>query len=228
MKTFNHLPPFDIPEIEQINSEAGRLYRVPYKPDSDIFYPSITTVLGWHQEKKLKDILNAWKERVGEEEAKRHTRSALLKGKRLHDLFEKYLKNDPNFRRGVFPDMLEIFQKTKPILDRIDNIRCLETQLYSHKLGVAGTTDCIADFDNLVSIIDYKTAGYAKPKEEIENYFEQETAYAEMWEERTGEKVDQVVIIMAANDSPDVKVYVEKKDKYIDSLQKKITQYKEK
>ena len=96
----------------------------------------------------------------------------------------------------------------KPGLDRIDNIIAQEKALYSLRLGVAGTVDCIADFDGELSIIDFKTSKAPKPREWIEGYFVQAAAYSCMLYELTGLKAKKLVIIMACEDG-DLVVYEE-------------------
>ena len=57
-----------------------------------------------------------------------------------------------------------MFQHSRDVLDRINNIYLQEAALYSDQLEVAGRVDCIAEFDEVLSIIDFKTA--AEPKKD--------------------------------------------------------------
>ena len=108
-----------------------------------------------------------------------------------------------------------------PALKRINNIRALEGSLYSQYLGVAGTVDCIAEFDGELSIIDFKTSKQPKPRDWIDGYFVQCCAYACMLHELTGLSVKKFVIIMTCENG-EVEVYEEyDKAKYIRLL----TQY---
>ena len=56
------------------------------------------------------------------------------------------------------PLSVRMFQSAKSTLNRINNINCLETFLYSHYLGLAGRVDCIAEFDGELAVIDFKTS----------------------------------------------------------------------
>ena len=103
-------------------------------------------------------------------------------------------------------DML--FKIAKPTLNNIDNIHALEGSLYSKELGVAGTVDCIAEYNGELSIIDFKTSKAPKPREWIDGYFVQAAAYACMYYELTGIAVKKLVIIMACEDG-DCVVYEE-------------------
>ena len=93
-----------------------------------------------------------------------------------------------------------MFQSAKTTLDRIDNIHCLETFLYSHYLGLAGRVDCIAEFDGELAVIDFKTSTKEKQEHWVEQYFVQETAYAAMFLERTGIEVKKIVTLIAVED----------------------------
>ena len=93
-----------------------------------------------------------------------------------------------------------MFQSAKTTLDRIDNIHCLETFLYSHYLGLAGRVDCIAEFDGELAVIDFKTSTKEKKEDWVEHYFVQETAYAAMFLELTGIEVKKIVTLIAVED----------------------------
>ena len=90
--------------------------------------------------------------------------------------------------------------------------------MFSHHLEVAGTVDLVAEFDGRLSIIDWKTSSKEKPRKFINNYFKQESAYAVMFEERTGIAVDQLVTIIAHPEG--TQVFVEHRDNWIDGFLK--------
>ena len=109
------------------------------------------------------------------------------------------------------------FKKLTATLNKIDNIYCLETPLYSKRLKLAGTVDCIAEYDGTLSVIDFKTSNKPKQFEEIPHYFAQATAYSIMFYEMYGIKIKQLVIIISI-DSDDTIVYVSNIGKHIDYL----------
>ena len=98
--------------------------------------------------------------------------------------------------------------------------------MYSNHLGVAGRVDCVADFDGKRSIIDFKTSMKTKKLDWIKNYFMQESAYAIMWEERTGQPITQLVTIISV-DNADPQVFVEHRDNWVRPLRDTIKQYEE-
>ena len=101
-----------------------------------------------------------------------------------------------------------------PELRKIDNVHCLESPLYSDHLQVAGTVDCIAEYEGKLSVIDFKTSKRIKSREDIYNYFMQCAAYAVAFEERTGISVPRIVIIMGVDDENTL-IFKEKRDDWI-------------
>ena len=199
---FNHIQ-HDIPKLVRVDSPEGRKYQTP----SGKSYPSVTSVVGLLG----KEAIREWRARVGEEEANRVSARAARRGTTIHSLCENYLLNK-EVKPGLFD--VETFDSIKPLLNRINNIHCLETQLFSDHLQVAGTVDCIAEFDGRVSVIDFKTSRRIKSREDIPGYFMQTSAYAVMFEELTRIPVDRLVIIMSVDDEAPL-LFIEKRDDWI-------------
>ncbi len=196
---------------------TGRKYNTPLGDA----YPSITTVLG----AKSKDAIAAWKKRVGEEEANKISYRASQRGTAVHEIIEKYVNNDEYYTHGFMPNIISDFNQVKDILDtRIGVVYGQELPLYSDHLRVAGRVDCVAEFDGVLSIIDYKTSRKTKKKEWIETYFQQETFYAIAWEERTGTPITQLVTIISV-DNAEPQVFIEHRDNWAGELIKSIGEY---
>ena len=118
-----------------------------------------------------------------------------------------------------------MFKISKHKLKNINNIHALEGSLYSKQLGIAGTVDCIAEYEGELAIIDFKTSAKPKPREWIDHYFVQCMAYGCMLYELTGISVKKLVIIMACENGECV-VYEERnKSKYIKLLSKYIRKF---
>lgn len=203
---FEHIH-HDIPKLVRIDSEGGRVYETP----TGTKYPSVTSVIGILG----KAAIHEWRARVGEEEANRVSARAAKRGTSIHSLCEDYLLNK-DVKPNIFD--LEVFNSIKPRLDKISEVHCLETQLFSHHLRVAGTVDCIARYAGKMSVIDFKTSKRLKTRDEIHTYFMQTAAYAVMFEELTGIPVSQLVIIMAVDDEKEPLVFIEKRDDWIDEF----------
>ena len=205
MKNFIHLA--NRPELsfgmrtENINGKRN------YVTPSGELYPSITTVLG----ELSKAAIQAWRKRVGETEANKISGKASRRGTSLHSVCESYIQNKEEFLDGETPHIVELFKTIEPILERVDNIQGVELALYSDHFGIAGRTDCIAEFDGVLSVIDYKTSNKIKKKEWCDKYFAQGAFYGVAYEELTSIPVPQVVIIIAVeNEQP--QLFVEKRD----------------
>lgn len=204
----------DVPflPIERETIDGVRYYKVWGKEEL-VKMPSITSVISWKNKAKFA----AWRKRIGEEEANNITRKATHRGTDCHTLIEEYLNNEEKFS-DVLPLSQYLFKQTKPDLDRIDNILCQEQALYSTEIGIAGSVDCIAEFDGELAVIDFKTSKAPKPREWIEDYFVQCAAYACMLYEMKNIIVKKFVIIMTCENG-DCVVYQEyDKKKYINLL----------
>ena len=141
----------------------------------------------------------------------------------MHTLTEHYLKNEELPKVQPISDFL--FKISKTELNNINNIHALEGPLYSRQLGVAGTVDCIAEYNGELAIIDFKTSKKPKPRDWIEHYFVQCMAYGCMLYEMTGISIKKLVIIMACENGECV-VYEEyDKAKYIKLLGEYINKF---
>ena len=202
---FNHIH-HEFPTIKRFNENGKRLYRTP----SGKAYPSVTTITSQVKKEAIKE----WRERVGKEKAAEITAKASRQGTRVHHLCEDYLSNKELSSKEFD---LEMWQSIKPQLDCIDNIHGLESKLYSDHLEVAGTVDCVGEYNGKLSIIDFKTSSRVKTKQQISDYFMQTSAYAVAFEERTKVPVSNLLIIMAVAHEGCV-IFEEKRDNYIDEF----------
>lgn len=183
---FNHLD-VELPKLERQTIDGVRYYTLPSGNKKLV---SITSVISHYK----KDFFNNWRKRVGIEEANKITKRATSRGTDTHSLIESYLLNEILPPVQVISEYL--FKIAKPTIKRINNIHCLESSLYSEVLGVAGSVDTIADFDDELSVIDYKTSKEPKPIEWLEGYFVQAMFYGMAYYEMTGTQIKKLVIIM--------------------------------
>lgn len=196
----------DFPVVERLDLPEGRRYKVP----SGNLYPSVTTVLGHIPNPGIEE----WKKRVGELEAKRISKKATDRGTRIHKLAEDYFLGHP-----LQVDMFDhdMWKSLRPTLDRIDNIHGLECMLYSDKLRMAGTCDCIGEFDGRLSIIDFKTSGKPKDINNITDYFVQATAYSVMFQELFNIAIPDITIIIGVDDEQP-QIFQQKRKGFIQKL----------
>jgi genome maintenance exonuclease 1 len=207
-------------DLEAVTTENGRRYTTP---DGKV-YPSITTVLGFNKDKTK---LFEWRKRVGEEEANKIVKKSAGRGTKLHAVCETYLLNELSHMKMnmMMPDVKDFFFQLKPFIDsNVGKVYGLEQALYSHSLKIAGRTDCIAEWDGKISIIDYKNSIKEKKEEYIQDYFIQCTAYAVMFEEVTGLPVEQIVVAIA-NEEGKPQIFIREKSKYITKLNQYVGKY---
>ena len=208
---FNHVNVGELPTVTTETIDRKRFYVTPEGNK----YPSITTVLGVRKNKELFE----WRQRVGEEVAGYIARTAAQKGTKVHHMCEDYLNNDfdeEKHKKNFFPYCL--FTQLKSVLKNIDNIHFQEAGLYSDKYGIAGRVDCIAEYNGKLSIIDFKTSTKSRNDDWNYNYYVQASAYAEMYEERMGTPIEQIVILVVTDDGTVQEFVKEKEQMYLDTL----------
>lgn len=215
---FTHVGPAKpLGELESRTLPYGRFYKI-----DDGWLPSVTTVVSHN----TKAGILAWEKRVGYTEAERVRRAASWRGTKYHGIVEDYLNNELEKVEESEGLPAYLFRSARETLNRISNIHALEAPLYSAKLGIAGRVDCIAEFDNSLAIIDFKTTTRLKSDTMLEKYFVQEAAYAYMYYEMTGVEVDKLVTL-SVSEKGDIQV-AEKYDKisYMDTLIEWIQEYR--
>ena len=216
----------ELPKIKQKNNalpDGGRGYETP----EGKLYPSITTVLSVRNKKGLHE----WRDRVGHDVANYIARTAAQRGTAVHKMCEDYLNN----QHLAWPDEFEkhksknflawcLFTQRRETLSNINNIKCLESSLYSDTLKVAGQVDCIAEYKGNLSVIDFKTSSKERDDAWNENYYIQTCAYAEMFKERTGQTVDKLVILVVTQDGT-VQEFIKDKKEYNELLDSSLKEW---
>ena len=217
--SFNHVP-VELPEIKATTKDKVRLYETP---DGN-FYPSITTVLSVRNKKGLFE----WRKRVGDDVANYVARTAAHRGTKVHHMCEDFLNNnfdEETHKKNFLPYVL--FGQIRPVLkEKVDNIYAQECGLYSDKYKVAGRVDCIGEYNGVPSIIDFKTSTKERNDDWNESYYIQASAYAEMFEERTGIEINQIVILVVTEDGI-VQEFVKTKHDYLPLLVETIDDFTE-
>lgn len=213
---FSHLPSlFNIPELKSKTVNGLRYYAI-----DEHLYPSVTSVLSI----LTKDSIRAWRDSIGHDVADFESRRAANRGTHFHKICEDYLSNKDisDYKKNVLS--YGLFNLVRHEIDRIDNIHGMEKSVFSHNLKLAGRLDCVAEFDDILSIIDFKTANKLKSQEILENHFLQETAYSIMWSEITGEPIEQIVTIVTCENG-ETQVEIGKPQYYIKKLQEVILEF---
>ena len=215
---FFHLP-LTFKQAKRVDEKNFRYYVTPdgKKP------PSITTILSktkpiWSQ-KSIED----WKIREGEA-AYHITSLSQIYGTLTHEAIEITLQNR---LPKITSEMVNYhYSNLSRYLKNINQIAGIELRLYSKSLNVAGTADCIAEYNKKVSIIDYKTKRKPQKEEWMLDAFIQATAYSIMYEERSSIKVSQIVILVSVEHGA-TQEFIKDPNDYKDLLYSKLKMYEE-
>lgn len=212
-KIFKH-ELYEFEELQAVmdESKGGRVYITP----SGERYRSVTTLLG----KLSKKGIMEWRKAVGEEKANKISSQAARRGTNLHQICEDYIGNKDDYLKNKLPNVVSMFKDIQPLIDQhITAVHGIEIPLYSHRLQTAGRCDLFCSFDNVPTILDFKTSSKLKKKEWITSYFMQATCYAMMVYERKGIKVPQLAIMIAVeNEEP--QLFVEQTETYLSETYK--------
>jgi len=211
---FTHKP-VEIPELETQSVKRKRFYITP----EGKMYPSITTVLS----ERKKEGLMEWRKRVGDDVANYIARTAAQRGTKVHQMCEDFINNKEVTREPFLAAAL-FGQLEKVIADKVNNVHAQECGLYSDKYRVAGRVDCIAEYNGELSIIDFKTSRSERNDDWNESYYIQASAYAEMFEERTGLPINQIVILVVTEDGV-VQEFIKDKSDYLPLLVESIDNF---
>lgn len=215
------------------HTEDGHYYRT----NEGKLYPSVTTVFkelddkSWYPywvAKVMRD--EGLNESDAEVRCKEIGDESMDVGNKLHAEAEVFLQNNIVERE---PDDLFICTLGDPLQDHlikhVDNIHGTEKELYSDEMGIAGTADLIAEYDGVLSVIDFKNSRKPKSNSECKKkkYYEQVCAYGKMWEYCTGEKIEQGVVIVVSWDGK-VNPFKVKLSDYEEDLWSDLIKYEQK
>jgi len=218
---FTHTPPQgNLPLLKAKNVNGKRFYEIA---ETKEVYPSITSVLSIRQ----REGLDEWRKKVGDAVANHIMITAANRGKAVHSMVEDYLNNldinsNEKYEKQFLPKMM--FNVLQPELKKINSICLQEAQMYSEKYTVAGRCDCIAEYDGVLSVIDFKTSKGEKKEDWIENYFIQGSAYAEMYEEHFNKPIEQVVILIVTEEGT-TQIFKKNKNDYLPKLKDAIEKF---
>ena len=165
---------FQYDELNRASRNGKRHYETP----DGRTVPSVTTVLS-----ATKDMtaLNAWRKRVGEQEAQRIATESANIGTVMHRSLEKHVKGEER-KPGSNLIQQKAHTMANVIIDNglrdITEVWGSEVSLHYPEL-YAGTTDLVAVYKGEPAICDFKQSRKLKKKEWIEDYFLQLVAYSE-------------------------------------------------
>ena len=195
-------------------------------------YPSVTTMLSRTRSKEARASLQRWKD--GEPAHDYIMRNAAKIGTESHALIEDFLKRQYNtgnnpVKKLPKPSLLAQahLANLQPYLQKITVIIATEQPLMSYRMRLAGTADCIGMYDGVLSIIDFKTKRSEQKISYMDDYFLQANCYARMFEEMTGQKITQGVIL-ASTEVNTRHEYIRKNTDTDEVLDKRLYEYDKK
>lgn len=217
MKIFSRI---SNPALQDFNlirddSSTSRVYRSP----NGTVYDSVTSYLS--KISKANAEIEKWILSIGAEEAGKVLKRAGERGTEIHAAAECLLKNQSWYSISMFyhNDFLAL---KNHIEKTVDNVFAQEHQMYSDRLMLAGTVDLIAEYDGVLSVIDFKTSSRIKYEDELESYYLQEAAYSIMTYERYGLQIKQLVTLMVVEGDPVIKTFIKPAVHYMKQMIKLI------
>ena len=188
---------FNYPKLERVDTEIGRHYR----DSNNNLVPSVTTVLSGTSDNK--SGIEKWRKKVGDSEADRIMKQSTEIGTAVHEAIENFLGNNDWDHFQDTSDQIMARKMTSKFVDlglnKISQVWGLEVGLILDNL-YAGTADCVGTYDDVPSLIDFKTARRIKKREWIEDYFLQGCAYANAHNVMFDTDIKQIVILMVDRD----------------------------
>ena len=225
-KEFTWIAPQSFTPAKLIPTTFGHYYSNP----DGVRYPSVTTMFSKLEPFEKSPAYAGWIDSLGggiegKAIAKHISNVAMGNGTDVHSVIEHYL-NNKNTDIKLFLLVKAHFENLKPLLYNINNISATEIPLYSDSMRLSGTADCIAEYNGVLSVIDFKTSNKKKQEDtdQAQNYFLQTTAYSIMWEELTGQDIPQIVILVSSNDG-NLQAFVKKPTDYAGLLKEKLEKF---
>lgn len=181
---------------------------------------SVTTMISKTKPERDKNQLKRWRGDQGDAVADYIMTTAAKIGRETHKLNENYIKMTDDKSNYLLLSQAH-HRKFIPYLNKISNIFGVESRLFSYNMELAGTSDCICEYEGKLSIIDYKTKRSKQRSEWMADYFLQTTAYAQMWEEMTGQRVEQLVILVSS-EQDSFQEFKSEPSKYLEALKERV------
>lgn len=219
-------------DFRNIDKDTGRVYDTP-----EGFLPSVTTVL-----KATADMsgIEAWKNKVGHDEAARILEAASHRGTILHKYLEDYfteysnpsiedaryfikhsgLESEPKFIQQMVKSLM------KHMLEHRYSSVAQEFVVWDTDLGLAGRCDNLGYWGGRLTLVDFKTARKPKPLAYVKDYFLQATAYCKAHNSMFEEQITRFVILIA-NEQGGSQLFTGTPKQYIPELRYRVRKFYE-
>jgi len=218
---FKRTYPYDYKNYTRNDHDGPRTYNVKDKK-----VPSVTTILSGTQSEEKRKSLEAWRDRVGHEEAARITSQAATRGTEMHYVLEQYMNGVGYLNLaedGHLPRMM-----AHTIIKNLNDL----SEVYGTEINLAyddrwaGSADLICQYKDRPTIGDFKQSNKPKREEWIEDYFYQIGAYSLAHKKQYGD-IEQGVVLVCTKDLYFQEFFMDKNmlKKYEDLWLKKVDDY---
>ena len=164
--------------------------------------PSVTTILSATQDPSKTAGLDAWRKRMGEDNATRIVDESAARGTAMHKILEKYILEEG------YLDLTNVGQQAHNMAIRvIEQGLCNVTEYYGLECTLfypglyAGATDLIAHHKGEMAVVDFKQTNKPKKREWIEDYCTQLAAYGMAHDYMHKTAISKAVIMMCSKDN---------------------------
>ena len=234
--TYTQKPPPDTIPTAKLQDVNGFHY---YTTPSGIRLPSVTTVLSKTKPYEATLGLDSWRSRVGSSVADYILTESALIGRQAHHLNELYLQNQtvadlndtttPHYSPGVDRTRLLALAhhlNFRQFLHTITTVRGLELPMYSDRLQIAGTADCIAEIDGRLHVVDFKTKRSPQKSEWIHDHLLQGTLYSLMWNDNApaDQQITDITIAVSSERNT-LQIFHAPADRHITEATARVTKY---
>ncbi|KAM8947842.1 mitochondrial genome maintenance exonuclease 1 [Pelodytes ibericus] len=138
--------------------------------------PSVTRILQHTMPMEQAFYLERWKQRMimelGEEGFIEYTAALFSQGKHFHAQLEDLLLSREGLskKQEETEEVSGYLASVQHVLSDIDSVKCLESAVHHSQLHYLGLVDCVAEYQDKLCVIDWKTS--EKPKPNIRDTFD--------------------------------------------------------
>ncbi len=130
-------------------------------------FPSVTAILNATRPREHLEALAAWRQRVGMAEAASIASAASRRGTGTHRQIQHFLEGKPVDCTAHVQPYWESFL---PVLQTLRAVRLVEGYVFHGDLGYAGQVDCIASYQGVPCVCEWKTAD--RPKGSVDRLYD--------------------------------------------------------
>lgn len=220
--------------------EPIRPITLPRFPTGSSNLPSVTKVLSATMPAESAFILNKWKEamirKLGATGFAKYQQDTFQRGHMLHSLLANYLlgEGEPKVGDGeLSTDIICNLWKSihNVVREKISNVRLVEHIVTHPSMNYRGIVDCVAFYENELSVIDFKTA--EKPKKSVGDLYDnplQVSAYCGAINNDNNipshvidRNISAAVVIVAYVDGSEASIYRLNREQILDNYWKEWT-----